>query len=350
MKLSAVLIVKNEEELLPKCLASISDIWDELVVVDTGSEDRTIEIALERGARVEHFQWRDNFSAARNYAESQCQGEYVLWIDADEILLEGHQLIRQIVEEGVRDGVAPKLIYNRDRNGHPVTTYMRQELLHKRNGQWRWMGVAHNYLVGGVRDPEPRIVMEHFNRPSGDRPNFVDTFAALRENFKEEGSSDERSLFYLLREHFYKGHYHETIALTAMMVGLPANYPPQRARACILAGDSWNLLGNAENAIHSYYRSLLEHPTAEGFYSMGNMCYTQGRFIEAVAWLQASTVFQPQDFFADTSLYVWRRWDLLARCLYKIGEKSSAAIAGAKALEGNPADEQLKKNMEWYTR
>src|SRR3990167_7436845 len=113
MKLSVVLIVKDEEELLPKCLDSIyfepvyddwptgkRHLWDELVVLDTGSTDRTVEIAHQYGARVEHFEWVNDFSAARNYAESLCNGEYIYWQDADEVLLVGHEIIRSIVEKG----------------------------------------------------------------------------------------------------------------------------------------------------------------------------------------------------------------------------------------------------------
>jgi len=83
-KISACLIVKNEEKHLGKCLQSIKDIVDEIVVVDTGSTDRTIEIAEQFGAKVGHFEWTQDFAAARNSALALATGNWILWIDADE--------------------------------------------------------------------------------------------------------------------------------------------------------------------------------------------------------------------------------------------------------------------------
>ena len=84
--LSACLIVRDEAEMLPDCLASIRGVADEIVVVDTGSTDDTPEIARQAGARVFHFDWCDDFAAARNAALDHAQGRWILQIDADERL------------------------------------------------------------------------------------------------------------------------------------------------------------------------------------------------------------------------------------------------------------------------
>ena len=84
MRLSVAMIVKDEAQALPHCLASIQGLWDELVVVDTGSTDATREIALAFGARVEPFAWVEDFSAARNFSLGLCTGDWILVLDADE--------------------------------------------------------------------------------------------------------------------------------------------------------------------------------------------------------------------------------------------------------------------------
>lgn len=84
IRLSACLITKNEEQNLPRCLKSLEGLADEIVVVDTGSTDRTVEIAEQFGAKIGHFAWIDDFSAARNESLRLATGEWVLWIDADE--------------------------------------------------------------------------------------------------------------------------------------------------------------------------------------------------------------------------------------------------------------------------
>jgi glycosyltransferase involved in cell wall biosynthesis len=83
-KLSLAMIVKNEARCLPRCLGSVQKIADEIIIVDTGSTDRTVDIAGESGATIFHFDWCDDFSAARNFALAQATGEWILVLDADE--------------------------------------------------------------------------------------------------------------------------------------------------------------------------------------------------------------------------------------------------------------------------
>jgi hypothetical protein len=85
-RLSVCMIVKNEERFLGQCLASVKDIADELIVIDTGSTDRTVEIARENGAQVGYFEWCDDFAAARNASITPATGDWILFLDADEEL------------------------------------------------------------------------------------------------------------------------------------------------------------------------------------------------------------------------------------------------------------------------
>ncbi|WP_338461496.1 glycosyltransferase [Synechococcus elongatus IITB7] len=84
---SLCMIVRDEAELLPRCLASVKDQVDELIVLDTGSRDRTPEIATEAGAKLLHTDWADDFSAARNQAIAAATGDWILVLDADEELI-----------------------------------------------------------------------------------------------------------------------------------------------------------------------------------------------------------------------------------------------------------------------
>src|SRR5262249_5134612 len=85
-KVSLCMIVKNEEGNLPACLESVRDLVDELVIVDTGSVDRTKEVAGRFGARVVDFAWVDSFAAARNETLKNATGDWVFWMDADDRL------------------------------------------------------------------------------------------------------------------------------------------------------------------------------------------------------------------------------------------------------------------------
>jgi tetratricopeptide (TPR) repeat protein len=97
--LSVCIIAKNEKQNLRRVLTSVRDVADELVVTDTGSTDGTIGVAGEFGARISHFKWCDDFSAAYNYCVGQARSEWILLLDADEELLtESRDEIRKCID------------------------------------------------------------------------------------------------------------------------------------------------------------------------------------------------------------------------------------------------------------
>lgn len=107
MKISACMIVKNEEEMLAKTMPSLARCLDEIILVDTGSSDKTIEVAQGFGARVFRFAWVDDFSAARNESLKHATGDWILWIDADEYLPnEELQKLRAVLETADADAYA----------------------------------------------------------------------------------------------------------------------------------------------------------------------------------------------------------------------------------------------------
>ncbi len=87
--LSLCMIVKNEERFLRNCLESVKDVVDEVVIVDTGSTDGTLDIAREYGAKIVPYEWNDDFAEARNLSLEHATGNWVLWLDADEEIAPG---------------------------------------------------------------------------------------------------------------------------------------------------------------------------------------------------------------------------------------------------------------------
>lgn len=359
MRLSCVLIVKDEEELLGKCLDSLyfqpvyddwpvgrRPLWDELVVVDTGSTDRTFEIAQKYGARVEHFEWINDFSAARNYAESLCTGDYVYWQDADEVLLSGHEIIRAIVEQGTEVAVRPLMVWTVDEYGQDAQTYARQDLLHQR-GSHVWRGAVHEWTEGAAGRVEKGIRVRQLPRSGGDR-SHGDMFAMLRQNVEDDPS--ERHYFYLAREHAYAGQHDEVIALCDELFTLPVEWPIQRSHAAILKGDALKALQRPAEARAAYLRAVQEWGAwAEPYWSLGVLHYGLRQWAEGAAWFGACLPFTtPDGYFVDESIYAWRRYDMLAVCLSKIGHLADARQYGALALAVRPEDERLKDNMRWY--
>ncbi|MCK7508774.1 MAG: glycosyltransferase family 2 protein [Desulfobacterales bacterium] len=110
--LSLCMIVKDEEPHLAKCLMSVKPIVDEMIVVDTGSSDRTKSIAAALGARVFDHPWTNDFSEARNHSLSKASGDWILVLDADEVdLADGpRQLLRKITKKRPAKPVAYTMV------------------------------------------------------------------------------------------------------------------------------------------------------------------------------------------------------------------------------------------------
>lgn len=85
-RLSLCMIVKDEEDCIGNCLSSVADVVDEIIIVDTGSSDKTVEICQSFGAQIFDFPWNGSFSDARNYGLERATGDWILWLDADEVV------------------------------------------------------------------------------------------------------------------------------------------------------------------------------------------------------------------------------------------------------------------------
>jgi GT2 family glycosyltransferase/tetratricopeptide (TPR) repeat protein len=148
---TACLIVKNEEQMLPACLESVRDAVDEIVVYDTGSDDATVEIARAAGATVVLGQWEDSFSAARNAALAFATGEWVLSIDADERLQTDPDVLRAQLSDPLADVEAYLVaIENLHGPGNPRSVHTAIRVFRRRAATWRHR--LHEQVVA-VDDP-----------------------------------------------------------------------------------------------------------------------------------------------------------------------------------------------------
>ena len=108
MKISLCMIAKNEEDCIAESLNSVKDLVDEMIVVDNGSTDHTKEIAKKCGATVFDHTWKEDFSEARNFALEKAKGEWILILDADEVIAKkDHDRIRKLIENKDIEGYIP---------------------------------------------------------------------------------------------------------------------------------------------------------------------------------------------------------------------------------------------------
>jgi glycosyltransferase involved in cell wall biosynthesis len=232
VKLSACMIVKNEEVMLEDALRSIDEV-DEIIVCDTGSTDRTVEIAKRYTDKVyTDFTWCDDFSKARNHANSKATGNWILVIDADEQLLPGGvEEIRKAIED--HDGLAinVKLISGPDSVFDNIRVY-------RNTPEVYWKGAAHNYLSVQATGSCNAIVKYGYSPAHTDDP---DRTLRILEKAVEEDLSLVREYYYLGREYFYKKRYEAAVRTLKVYVSR-STYVAERADAWLLmARCMWHL-------------------------------------------------------------------------------------------------------------
>jgi glycosyltransferase involved in cell wall biosynthesis/tetratricopeptide (TPR) repeat protein/predicted O-methyltransferase YrrM len=152
-RVSLCLIVRNEEANLPACLGSAADLADEVIVVDTGSTDRTKEIAARFGARVFDFPWVDSFAAARNECLRHATGDWIFWLDADDRLDEDNrarlrQLFAGLGEENAAYSMKCLCLPDKATGTATVVDHVR---LFRNHPQIRWDYRVHEQILPAVR-------------------------------------------------------------------------------------------------------------------------------------------------------------------------------------------------------
>lgn len=142
------MIVKNEAHNLPRLFESLKDVADEICITDTGSTDGTQEIVKKYGANLSHFDWCDDFAAARNFNLNLIKSDFYLWIDGDDILLnpERIKLFKNDVMNLADYWVAP-YHYASDANGNPTCIFVRERIVRRSMG-FKWQYFIHEGMPG----------------------------------------------------------------------------------------------------------------------------------------------------------------------------------------------------------
>lgn len=188
--LSAALIVRDEAAVLPRCLASIRELVDEIVVVDTGSTDGSPRIAAEFGARVFGFDWRNDFAAARNAALEHARGRWILYIDADEC---AGPLGREALASHLTDrGLVASMVRFRPRTGF---TRYQQYRLFRNDPRIRFRNVIHETMVpdvetvmrtDGLRIGHSELAIDHFGYDGNQDAKHRRNIPLLRERLARD--------------------------------------------------------------------------------------------------------------------------------------------------------------------
>ena len=350
MTISLCMIVKNEEKTLGRCLDSIHDIVDEIIIVDTGSEDNTKAIAVKYTKDVYDFKWTEDFSAARNYAFSKATKEYIMWLDADDVLFDTDR--EKLINlknnfDNSFDVVMMKYNLGSDDSNNPSCTFMRERLLKKEKG-FTWNDPIHEYIKIGGKILNTDICITH-KRMHGKTDRNLKIFEKMISDGKE---LSDRNKFYYARELYLNGHIESAIIyynkFLDTFTGLTSNYMD----ASIDLANCHRILKDDKNVIKALLRSF-EHdsPRAEICCQLGFLYKQKKDYSNAIFWYDiASKIKKPSNEWGSVihDFYDFLPNMELSSCYFHMGNIDLAIKYNNIAAIFKPDNPMVKQNTEYF--
>ncbi|WP_375140514.1 glycosyltransferase [Cohnella herbarum] len=348
--ISLCMIVRNEEEGLANCLSSVKGIADEIVIVDTGSTDRTKEIAAQFTDRIFDFEWIDDFSAARNYAFSQATKKYILWLDADDRIAEkDRQLFIKLKKKLTMDVDSVSMHYYLafDEAGN-VSSSLRRNRLVRRDRNFQWIGAVHEYLAVSGNIQNSDIGITHSK-------NKVYTDRNLQIYLKREQSGETftpRDLYYFANELRDHSQFRKAILYYEKFLKGKQGWIEDNIQACMRIGDCYGRLGQREKQVEAMCRSLsYDKPRAEFCCALGGYFLEEKHYETAIFWFTVA-VEQGHDKnnlgLVNPFHSTWLPHLQLCLCYDRLGQHEKAYEHNEKALSYYPNHPSMLYNKKYF--
>ncbi len=324
--ISLCMIVKNEEKILKRCLDSVADLVDEIVIVDTGSSDSTKQIAAGYTQQIYDYVWMDDFSAARNFAFSKATKEYIYSADADEVLdAENRRRFLQlkatllpeveIVQMKYANQLQFSTVYNYDEEYRPK--------LFKRLRGFVWEAPIHETvrLMPVVYDSD--IVICHFPEESHAGRDLANFYRHCQEGYR----LPKRLHTMYARELLMAGEKEDFLRASDFFIasaGDGTRDSEEIAEACCIVAHAARLNGNTVQFFKYTSKILAEEANSEICFELGCFYEAAGDFEEAAVWYY-NAVYETQPILnlracGSDSL------DGLIRCYEALGNPAQAEV------------------------
>ena len=352
MKIVVYAICKNEAKFAARWAASMSEA-DEMVVLDTGSDDDTVARLRACGVRVSQAviaPWR--FDEARNRSLDLVpeDADICVCTDLDEMF---HPGWREILEQAWEPGTtraAYRYVWSFQPDGSPGGVFW-PEKIHARQG-YRWTHPIHEVLerIPGC-GPGPRMVvedlcLEHHPDPHKSRAQYL----TLLEQAVREAPEDDRNMHYLGREYLYYGKWDQCIETLQRHLAMPRSvWADERSASMRYIARSYWEKGEADQARRWYLRAMAEAPhLREPYVELARLLYRQKDW-DGVVWttrLALAIAEPPKSYINEGFAWGSLPWDLLSLGLYYTGRIRDSLDPARKALALEPDNERLRRNVE----
>ncbi len=345
--ISLCMIVKNEEKVIRRCLSCAKSFVDEIIVVDTGSTDHTKEIAREMGAQVFYFEWIDDFAAARNFSFSKATMDYILWLDADDIIdQENQQKLKELkyrLDSSI-DVIMMHYEMNHMKDESPII--FDRERIVKREKNFQWNGRIHETLSIEGKIIYQDITIQHQKMTVNDPNRNLSIFKKME---KENVVFSPREIYYYARELQYHGLIEE--AIQKYETFLKENgWVEDLLQACYELGNCYMILKQRQKAFFAYIKSFqYEVPTSQICNAIGFWFLDEKEYEQAAYWYEQSIRSTHRGGFEKQDDHDFLPALQLAICYYYLDEKEIAKHWFHFAENIHPTHKLIQNNRVYFS-
>lgn len=349
--ISLCMIVKDEEAVICRCLDSVRDLVDEIIIVDTGSSDRTKALAAEYTENIFDFPWIDDFAAARNFSFSKATKDFILWLDADDVFEEEDRKSFRENRKALDLSVSMVMMkYHTafDENGRPTFSYYRERLLQRRMNH-RWVGAIHEVILRRGKTIYWETAVTHKKLVTNDPDRNLRIFEKL---IAEGKTLDERQQFYYGRELLGHGQYEKAVGVLEGFLQSEYGWVENKITACQDLSACYLKLEEEEKAAQALFRSFLyDRPRAEVCCDIGRYFLQRRRYEPAVYWYKAALECRrdaASGGFFSPDCYDFIPYLQLCVCYDRMGDLDQAFYYHKKSQLCKPENPSVLYNEKYF--
>ena len=352
--LSLCVICKNEKENIGNLLESVKgDLFDEVVIVDTGSEDNTIEIIESFDAEfkylgIEHFEWINDFSAARNYSFSKATSDYIMWLDSDDVI--EPKDYKKLLDLKNKLHESPiwlaKYEYAHDEFGKSICSFYRERIV-QRSLNLKWQEPIHEYLPLDAPYQKTDIEVHHYKMHITSDRNIP-----MLEDIVKKNPDVGRNVFYLGKELYDAGKVEEGIKRLKQFVDMPDAWSENKYNAQLRISAYYKSIENYGEASKYCWEAIKTNELkADAYCTMGEIAMEAELWEYAIHWFTvASNMKRPEEALdiVEPKYHTWLPNLQLCLCYNCVGNVYEAAVANEKALSYRPQDQRMLNNQRIF--
>ncbi len=349
--ISLCMIVKNEELHIARCLDSVAELVEEIIIIDTGSTDRTVEIASNYTSKVYSYQWKDDFSDARNYSFSKASMDYCMWMDADDILEETEKdKFLQLKQSLLPDIDIVMMKYNTsfDEAGKPSFSYFRERWI-RNSTQYRWIGAVHEVIPPKGKIMYSDIAICHKKLNAGDPDRNLKIYQKMLADGK---LLEPRQQYYYGRELYYYKQYEEAVSVLEQFLLSEKGWIENKIEACSICASCYYQLNQETSALNALLRSMsFDLPRAELCCEIGKYFLEHGNYHNAVYWYETALNTPKNEYsggFIIPDCYDYVPLLQLCVCYDKLGERKKAKEYNERAGACKPYSQAYLYNKQYF--